>query len=88
MSPGYRSHALEYDMQLSRGGEKKLLTSKIHYVSIKSMHARNTSLTNTAHGVADGLFAQSIIMESRGPGLLIPVVLLALLILGKGAGIG
>jgi hypothetical protein len=86
--PGHGSQAHEYDMPLSCGGEKKLLTSKIRYVSIQSMHAQYTSLTNTTHGVACGLSAQSLIMESRGPDFLIPVYLLALLIPGRGAGIG
>ena len=67
---------------------KKLLTSKNRYVSIRSMHARYKNLTKAAHRAEGGLHARRLNVDTRGLSLLILVSFLALLILGRGAGIG
>ena len=67
---------------------KKLLTSKIRYVFIRSMHARNASVTNVTRRVSGDLFARSLNVDNRGLSLLILISLIVLLIIERGAGTG
>jgi hypothetical protein len=71
-----------------RNQNKKLLTSKIRYVPIWSMRARYKSLTKATRRVGVGLPVRVLNVDSRGFSLLILLSLLALLILGRGAGSG
>jgi hypothetical protein len=62
---------------------KKLLTSKIRYVFIQCMHARNANVTKVAFRVFGGLAARRL-----DPSFLILASLIVLLIIGRGAGTG
>ena len=65
-----------------------MLTSKIRYVFIRSMRARNVSVTKVAYRVLGGLSAHRLNVENRGLSLLILVSLIVLLLIGRGAGTG
>ena len=67
---------------------KKLLTSKMRYVFIQCMHARNVSVTKVAHRILGGLTARKLNVDNRGLSLLILISLIVLLIIGRGAGTG
>ena len=52
------------------------------------MHARNVSVMKVAHRVLGGLTERTLNVDYRGLSLLILVSLIALLIIGRGAGTG
>jgi len=67
---------------------KKLLTSKIRYVSIRSMYARNVNVIKVSHRIAGSLAARKLNVDKRGLSVLILISIIVLLILGRGAGTG
>ena len=67
---------------------KKLLTSKIHYVSIQDMYARNVSNTSVTLRIPGGQSARVLNVDYRELSPLILLAIILLLAIGRGAGTG